>query len=78
MATPRKEHPYRETPQVEKVKSTLLYFGYGKREAKELARDVVRNLDNYLSAQDIVFKRMSDNLTPRPTQTSGGRHSGKL
>lgn len=67
---------YQEEPRVDRLKSTLTYFGFGRLEARYLARDIIKNLDNYVKAQDIVYKQLSDNLTPRPTQTSGGRYSG--
>ena len=54
MATPRKEHPYRDTPDIEKIKETLTLFGYKRLEAKELSRNIAQNLDNYSRILDMV------------------------
>lgn len=70
MTTPKKEHPYRESPRVEKVKANLVEnFGYGKREAKELALEMCANVDRHVSLIESSIKRLA-NQTPRnPTQT---------
>jgi hypothetical protein len=45
---------------VDTVKETLVErFGYKKREAKELAIAIVRNLDNYLIIQEAIRSRKS-------------------
>jgi len=54
MATPEKEHPYRDTPYIEKIKETLTLFGYKRLEAKELSRNIAQNLDNYSRILDMV------------------------
>lgn len=59
MATPKKEHPYRETPYVEGIKSTLIDFGYQKLEARYLAREIAQNLKNYLAVQEAMRQRMA-------------------
>ena len=59
MATPRKEHPYRDTPYVENIKSTLIDFGYQKLESRYLAREIAQNLKNYLAVQEAMRSRMA-------------------
>jgi hypothetical protein len=59
MATPKKEHPYRDTPYVEGIKSTLIDFGYQKLEARYLAREIAQNLKNYLAVQEAMRSRMA-------------------
>lgn len=59
MATPRKEHPYRDTPYVEGIKSTLIDFGYQKLEARYIAREIAQNLKNYLAVQEAMRSRMA-------------------
>lgn len=66
MATPKKEHPYQDTPQVATIKGTLEGYGYPKLEARYLAREIAQNLTNYLAIIDRA--RMPYN-TARPTQT---------
>jgi hypothetical protein len=59
MATPKKEHPYKDTPYVENIKSTLIDFGYQKLEARYIARDIAQNLKNYLAVQEAMRSRMA-------------------
>lgn len=66
MTTPKKEHPYQDTPQVTTIKGTLEGYGYPKIEARYLAREIAQNLNNYLAIME--RPRMPYN-TARPTQT---------
>lgn len=59
MATPKKEHPYRDNPDVENIKSTLIDFGYQRLEAKQLAREIAQNLKNYITMQEAMRQRMA-------------------
>lgn len=59
MATPKKEHPYRDNLDVENIKSTLIDFGYQKLEARYLAREIAQNLKNYLAVQEAMRSRMA-------------------
>jgi ribosomal protein S3 len=59
MATPKKEHPYRDNPDVENIKSTLIDFGYQKLEARYIAREIAQNLKNYLAVQEAMRSRMA-------------------
>ena len=70
MATPKSEHPYRDTPRIERVKETIIQFGYGRLEARYLARDIVKNLDNYLKIQEVMIKRHLLQNAVVPTQTT--------
>ena len=42
---------------LETVKDTLVRFGFGKRDAKALATEIIRNLDNYANIQDLMRTR---------------------
>ena len=42
----------------ETLQDLLNYFGYGKAESKDLAQEIIRNLDNYTKIQGAVFKRL--------------------
>ena len=47
---------------VETLKETLATrFGYGRREAKGLAIEMLTKLDNYVNTQEIMIKRMMEN-----------------
>jgi ribosomal protein S3 len=59
MATPKKENPYRDNPDVENIKSTLIDFGYQKLEARYIAREIAQNLKNYLAVQEAMRSRMA-------------------
>lgn len=77
MATPKKEYPYRELPRVEMVKANLVEnFGYGRREAKELALEVCANLDRHLALMQSTMKRLANQTVVNPTQTSFWRDNG--
>lgn len=47
---------------VETLKETLAtQFGYGRREAKALAIEALNKLDNYVSTQELMIKRIREN-----------------
>jgi hypothetical protein len=47
---------------VETLKETLATrFGYGRKEAKELAKEALTKLDNYVSTQELMIKRILEN-----------------
>jgi len=62
------ETAYKEPPRIDKIKTTLLYYGYGKLEARKLAYEITRNLDNYLAIQERTLALYN---RARPTQTRG-------
>ena len=71
MTTPKKEFPYRESPRVEKVKANLVEnFGYGRREAKELALEMCANIDRHIALMQSTMKRLANQTAVIPTQTS--------
>ena len=46
---------------VETLKETLVIrFGYGRKEEKGLAIEVLTKLDNYINTQEIMIKRMKE------------------
>ncbi len=55
----------------EKIIEKLLTFGYNKREAKTLAKEITQNLNNYITIQDTIRKEQSDRL--RTTQQPDSR-----
>ena len=66
---------------LDKVAKTLYDFGYSIDHAARFSVQIKANLRNYERQLDAAQERYakflaSDNLTPRPTQTSGGRYSG--
>jgi hypothetical protein len=66
-------------PKVKKVAGTLHnYFGYNKMEARELAKEVISNLDNYLTVIEVVGKRVPYTTAVRPTQTAWRQVHAKL
>ena len=73
MATPKKEHPYRMSPRLEKVKANLVdNFGYSKTEAKELAIESCASLDKYVAVMEAMIRQQSIRLNGQeknPTQT---------
>ena len=60
------ETAYKEPPRIDKIKTHLLQYGYGKLEARKLAYEITRNLDNYLAIQE---RTMALYNRARPTQT---------
>ena len=42
----------------ETLQDLLHFYGYGKAESKDLAQEIIRNLDNYTKIQGAVFKRL--------------------
>ena len=60
------ETAYKEPPRVDKIKTKLLQFGYGKIEARRMAYEIIRNLDNYLAIQE---RNIALYNRARPTQT---------
>jgi hypothetical protein len=62
------ETAYKEPPRVDKIKTTLVYYGYGKLEARKLAYEIIRNLDNYLAIQERTRAQYNIAMA-RPTQT---------
>lgn len=60
------ETAYKEPPRIDKIKTNLLQYGYGKIEARRLAYEITRNLDNYLAIQERTRALYN---TARPTQT---------
>lgn len=78
---PRKEHPYKQEPRVQKVIDKLVSMGYGKLDARALAKSICQSLDNYIGVQEAVAQqrqRLYDNHTRRPTQTSWRQPSGNV
>lgn len=66
-----KEGAYQQEPRVQKVIDKLASFGYNRLEARGLAKEVCKSLDNYIGVQEAVAQqrqRLYDNHT-RPTQT---------
>jgi hypothetical protein len=46
---------------VETLKETLAsQFGYGRKEAKALAREALTKLDNYVNTQELMIKRIME------------------
>jgi hypothetical protein len=46
---------------VETLKETLAsQFGYGRKEAKELAIEALTKLDNYVNTQELMIKRIME------------------
>jgi hypothetical protein len=46
---------------VETLKETLATrFGYPRREAKELAKEALTKLDNYVTTQELMIKRIME------------------
>jgi hypothetical protein len=46
---------------VETLKETLATrFGYGRKEAKALAREALTKLDNYVNTQELMIKRIRE------------------
>lgn len=44
------------------LKETLVdRFGYKKREAKQLATEIIRNLDNFLKIQEVMRQKFRRN-----------------
>jgi hypothetical protein len=78
MATPKKEHPYKKAPRVEKVIANLAEnFGYGRLESRVLATEVCDNLDRHVALVESTIKRLSSVGQPTPTQTPYWRaHNG--
>lgn len=67
-----KEGAYKQEPRVQKVIDKLHEFGYTKLDARVLAKDIVKRLDNYIGVQEAMAQqrqRLYDNHTLRPTQT---------
>ena len=67
-----KEGAYQQEPRVQKVIDKLHEFGYTKLDARVLAKDIVKRLDNYIGVQEAMAQqrqRLYDNHTLRPTQT---------
>lgn len=62
-----REDAYKEPPRIDRIKQTIVGFGYGKLEARKLAYEITRNLDNYLNIMELSIRRASPT---RPTQTN--------
>jgi hypothetical protein len=60
------ETAYKEPPRIDKIKTNLLQYGYDKIEARRLAYEITRNLDNYLAIQERTLALYN---RARPTQT---------
>jgi hypothetical protein len=77
---PRVEvHKPRVEPKVKTVANTLHnHFGYGKMDARQLAKDILSNLDNYLTVIEVVGKRVPYTTAVRPTQTAWRQAHAKL
>ena len=73
---PRVEvHRPRIEPRVAMIASNLVgTYGYPKMDARELAREVVKNLDAYLVIMERSMRRLADSASP--TQTSFWRDNG--
>ena len=68
-----KEDAYKQEPRVQKVIDKLHQFGYNKWDARILAKDMIKQLDNYIGVQEAIAQqrqRLYDNHTSRPTQTA--------
>lgn len=68
-----KEGAYKQEPRVQKVIDKLHELGYNKLDARVIAKDIVKRLDNYIGVQDAMAQqrqRLYDNHTRRPTQTA--------
>lgn len=65
------ETAYKEPPRIDKIKTHLLQYGYGKLEARKLAYEITRNLDSYLAIQERAIQERTMALynRARPTQT---------
>lgn len=57
---------YKEPPRIAKIKDTIVSFGYGKLEARKLAYEITRNLDNYLSIMERA--RLANQTAPTQTR----------
>jgi len=44
-------------PRVDKVYDTLYYYGYNKDDAMRLSKRIVKNLDNYISLQQLMLEK---------------------
>ena len=75
MTTPRKEYPYQESPKVQHIQATLVRLGMQKLESRYIAREIAKNLDNYLTVMDAVAQRVPYNTAVRPTQTAWRSHA---
>ena len=77
-----KEGAYKQEPRLEKVKIHLATkFGYPRLEARELAVQICKSLDNYVSVQEAMAQqrqRLYDNHTARPTQTAWRQAHGNV
>jgi len=62
------EMAYKEPPRIAKIKDTIVSFGYGKVEARRIAYEITRNLDNYLAIMERGI-RLNGQQRSAPTQT---------
>lgn len=74
---PRVEvHKPRIEPKVKTVANTLHnQFGYDKMDARQLAKDILSNLDNYANVIEVIRNRVPYNTAVRPTQTAWRSHA---
>jgi hypothetical protein len=64
MATPKKEYPYHSNPRLVKIINNLVEnFGYPKLEARQIALEVIENMDKYDKLEAIRARSLSDNQT---------------
>ena len=78
---PRKEHPYKQEPRVQKVIDKLVSMGYGRLDARVLAKSICQSLDNYIGVQEAVAQhrqRLYDYHTNLPTQTARRLQRGNV
>ena len=62
-------------PRIMMVAQNLTYnYGYPKMEARQLAREVIQNLDNYLAIMELNLRRLADRQSPTQTPYWKARH----
>ena len=66
-----KEGAYKQEPRIQKAIDKLTTFGYGKLEARDLAKKICQSLDNYIGVQEAIrqqgnplYNRVSPTQTP--------------
>jgi hypothetical protein len=49
-----KEGAYKQEPRIQKAIDKLVTFGYGRLEARELAKTICQSLDNHANVQEAI------------------------
>lgn len=49
-----KEGAYKQEPRIQKTIDKLVTFGYGRLEARELAKTICQSLDNHANVQEAI------------------------